>query len=464
MTSKLVNATLIKIVDDSWVLPSNKLNSGNGEGKLLLGSSDTDKKIFLSSPNDIVVRINSSAMLDYLNSIAGEVASPTQSYRDPVKIRENVSKANTYFTNLGSYVDVNLRCLNHLSRPGIYYNIDEPILHTLRSISLKNITEIHIRKQGSAYNLTLVANPVIGNPVKNAKPIFKADKVKSDKMKVVIKKKEELLKSIDDKIKKLEKESASKLKVIDAKIKSLNDAKKNRLARTKIKAKLDKELSNAKLAKLKELEKISRKKESLRKIKDIEQEKYKTLRNIAKKTRLVEESTEAKLKFIDKQIKQIDAKIYGAGGTSKVSSSIQHNSYPKASPARTRSQKEQKKFRDGLIREFNGICVLSRRPLGKEVDAAHIKPLQICNPTERFDLENGILLSSVFHKLFDDGMFTISIEGTLIISEYLKIDPDKMVVFSNIGLNDGSHVQIKLSRERIKYLEYHRNNIFRSID
>src|SRR5260370_40653910 len=40
--------------------------------------------------------------------------------------------------------------------------------------------------------------------------------------------------------------------------------------------------------------------------------------------------------------------------------------------------------------------------------ACHIVPWSICSPEERLDVRNGLLLNSVHHKLFDDGLVTLT--------------------------------------------------------
>ena len=110
-------------------------------------------------------------------------------------------------------------------------------------------------------------------------------------------------------------------------------------------------------------------------------------------------------------------------------------------------------FRDLLFSRYSGCCLCGvNNP--QLLVASHIKPWAKCNPDEKLDADNGFLLCPSHDKLFDLGYITFSDDGRIIISKELgKINQ----LFMNI--NDS--MKITLTEKNKKYLEYHRNNIFK---
>lgn len=86
--------------------------------------------------------------------------------------------------------------------------------------------------------------------------------------------------------------------------------------------------------------------------------------------------------------------------------------------------------------------------------ASHIKPFIKCSEDEAYDSENGILLSKNIDSLFDLGYITFSDDGQIICSNTLSTEITLHLSKYNLSTN-------LLSNKRIKYLDYHRNKIFR---
>ena len=72
-------------------------------------------------------------------------------------------------------------------------------------------------------------------------------------------------------------------------------------------------------------------------------------------------------------------------------------------------KRKDKQFRDKVKSFYNNKCVISGR---SEIvcEVAHIKPFSESDPEEKYDPNNGILLSADLHKLFDTKLFTIDPE------------------------------------------------------
>lgn len=112
-------------------------------------------------------------------------------------------------------------------------------------------------------------------------------------------------------------------------------------------------------------------------------------------------------------------------------------------------------FRDKVIDEF-GSCVISKVDYDRILQASHIKPWVECSNKERLDKNNGLLLTPTLHKLFDLGFIGFNDEGKLLISKHIseanikKLNLEVSVVYN-----------LKMNKERAKYLEFHQKEIFR---
>ncbi len=74
----------------------------------------------------------------------------------------------------------------------------------------------------------------------------------------------------------------------------------------------------------------------------------------------------------------------------------------------------QWKFREKLIRKYKWCAVTWIKELGIVI-ASHIKPWKLSNNYERMDVDNGLLLSPNFDKLFDRCLISFSDEGKIVI-------------------------------------------------
>ena len=86
--------------------------------------------------------------------------------------------------------------------------------------------------------------------------------------------------------------------------------------------------------------------------------------------------------------------------------------------------------------------------------ASHIKPFIASSKREAYDPENGLLLSRNMDILFDLGYISFKGNGEIIFSNELSEEMKKY-------LKSYSLKPIFLTTKRIKYLEYHRQEVFR---
>jgi len=111
----------------------------------------------------------------------------------------------------------------------------------------------------------------------------------------------------------------------------------------------------------------------------------------------------------------------------------------------------QSKFRKNLITYWKG-CSITQYKDEKLLIASHIKPWKDSDNNEKLDIYNGLLLTPNLDKLFDKGYISFDDNGCILFSEYLK---DKEGLFVN------KNMKIEIEKDHKKYLQFHRNNIFK---
>lgn len=103
----------------------------------------------------------------------------------------------------------------------------------------------------------------------------------------------------------------------------------------------------------------------------------------------------------------------------------------------------QRKFRDKLVKKFNDKCAL----LGinsKLCEAAHIYPYADCKKNkDKYNVNNGILLSATLHKAYDRNYFLIDENSCKITILYENLKKDNIDNLKDIGLNGFEHFYIK---------------------
>lgn len=114
----------------------------------------------------------------------------------------------------------------------------------------------------------------------------------------------------------------------------------------------------------------------------------------------------------------------------------------------------QIKFRSALISKWGECSVTGCKTIGL-LRASHIKPWIDSNDYERLDVYNGLLLIPNLDLLFDKGYISFDTEGRILISK--KLDEKTMKI---MNVHDGMYVSLSYDHQR--YMEYHREFIFKS--
>jgi hypothetical protein len=128
---------------------------------------------------------------------------------------------------------------------------------------------------------------------------------------------------------------------------------------------------------------------------------------------------------------------------------------------KSKNRKGQSKFREQLIKKFDSKCAL----LGihsKLCDAAHIFPYADCKSTnDKYNVNNGILLSATLHKAYDRNYFRIDEKTCQIKINYENLEKDDIHDLKDIGLNGFEDFYIKEidNKEGREYLKKRNLNI-----
>ena len=110
-------------------------------------------------------------------------------------------------------------------------------------------------------------------------------------------------------------------------------------------------------------------------------------------------------------------------------------------------------FRKRLMNRYNRCCLC---PVSNKsfLNASHIKPWAVSEDAEKLERDNGFLMCPNHDTLFDKGYISFGDDGRIIISsELAEID--------KIFMNVNSDMCIELTEGNKRYLQYHREHVFR---
>ena len=115
-------------------------------------------------------------------------------------------------------------------------------------------------------------------------------------------------------------------------------------------------------------------------------------------------------------------------------------------------------FREKLITKYKTKCPITLINNPKLLFASHIKPWKNSNKNEKLDSKNGILLSPLFDKLFDEGLISFQKNGQLIYSE--KELSEKFISQIKEQIKNFKYFETIIKNVDKKYLKWHREKIF----
>lgn len=110
-------------------------------------------------------------------------------------------------------------------------------------------------------------------------------------------------------------------------------------------------------------------------------------------------------------------------------------------------------FRRNLIQNC-GYCPMTLIDDTRLLTASHIKPWRDCTNEERLDVNNGMLLTPTFDRLFDKGYISFRNDKSLIISPLISENN-----LQRIGIIENMEIEHLPIAGREIFLEYHRDVI-----
>ena len=120
-----------------------------------------------------------------------------------------------------------------------------------------------------------------------------------------------------------------------------------------------------------------------------------------------------------------------------------------------KARKGQGLFREKLKEKYNNECIITKINLSQVLVASHIKPWAVSINEERLSVNNGLLLSATFDRLFDSGLISFKKDGSILISNLVsKENLDKL------NLENGKVYDIKYTSAMEEFLTYHNEVIY----
>lgn len=114
----------------------------------------------------------------------------------------------------------------------------------------------------------------------------------------------------------------------------------------------------------------------------------------------------------------------------------------------------QGQFRENLLSKYKK-CVITGIDIPQVLVASHIKPWAACDNRERLDVNNGLILSATYDRLFDSGLISFKRNGKLYVSGAINDDNRRL-----LGLSADYQYPIGYSENMASYLQYHNDVIY----
>ena len=115
----------------------------------------------------------------------------------------------------------------------------------------------------------------------------------------------------------------------------------------------------------------------------------------------------------------------------------------------------QGQFRKQLMDKYHGSCVITGINHPKLLVASHIKPWAASNNQERLQVDNGLLLSATYDRLFDSGLITFDKTGKIYLSSFIGVENEK-----KLYLESGKQYPLQITISMQSFLEYHSDVVF----
>ncbi len=123
--------------------------------------------------------------------------------------------------------------------------------------------------------------------------------------------------------------------------------------------------------------------------------------------------------------------------------------------ALVKSRIGQGMFKKRLMAKYDSRCIITGIDEKRLLIASHVKPWAVCSNSDRLSVENGLLLTPTFDRLFDRGLITFSDNGRIYFSSQLNNS-----IIEKLHVSEGDSFELKLSSELKQNLQYHQDVVF----
>ena len=108
-----------------------------------------------------------------------------------------------------------------------------------------------------------------------------------------------------------------------------------------------------------------------------------------------------------------------------------------------------------LFEKYHGRCIITGIDHPKLLVASHIKPWAVSSNKERLSVDNGLLLSATYDRLFDSGLITFDKHGKIFLSSFIGAENTK-----RLNLSKDMCFNLRISGNMGEYLDYHNDVLF----
>lgn len=115
----------------------------------------------------------------------------------------------------------------------------------------------------------------------------------------------------------------------------------------------------------------------------------------------------------------------------------------------------QGSFRKSLLDKYHGRCIITGINHPKLLVASHIKPWAVSSNKERLSVENGLLLSATYDRLFDSGLITFDRQGKIFLSSFIGEEN-----INRLHLSRDLRFDLGVNGSMGEYLDYHNDVLF----
>lgn len=127
----------------------------------------------------------------------------------------------------------------------------------------------------------------------------------------------------------------------------------------------------------------------------------------------------------------------------------------------TNARVGQRFFRKSVLSAYNNQCCITGLSLPKLLVASHIIPWSQ-DEANRLNPHNGLALSMLHDKAFDQGLITIQENMTVLVSKHIAAPNDAYFESSIRAFNGKEIFMPEKFQPKSEFLEFHRKHIFES--